>query len=246
MSIRLEGAVIVVPARGGSKRLPKKNVLDFDGKPLISWTVEQALESAICENVIVSSDDDEIIELANTYANAGVYAQKRPGDISTDSASSADVLNYVLMEQERQGFSYDTVILLQPTSPLRSVMDIVNTCATYLEHNKKLTAATVCRNEHPSAWCGTIDKSGVLRGVNFDLTRSQDHVDEYRLNGAVYVVPVENLKRSGRIFTDNVVAAKMPVERSVDIDTRDDFENALHKKRQIKDSIQNDSLQPIC
>ena len=107
----------VVPARGGSKRLPRKNILDLGNKPLIAWSIEAGLNSRYVDKVIVSSDDDEILNIAKTY-NSEII--KRPASLASDTATSFDALKHTIENVE----TYDYIILLQPTSPLRSSQHI--------------------------------------------------------------------------------------------------------------------------
>jgi len=224
--------LMVIPARGGSKRLPKKNILLLAGKPLICWTIEAALETGLDASILVTSDDEEILKLASKYATRGVISYKRPANLATDTTSTAEVLVDVLSTAKSAGYAPDTIILLQPTSPLRSVSDIVSAVRLFENTGCNDTVVSVCEVEHPTAWVGTIAKNGRLQGVDLSGKRSQDYQKEYRLNGAVYVASADVLQERGALFTDQLRACVMPRERSMDIDEAVDFrvcESMLHR-----------------
>ena len=216
--------LIVIPARGGSKRLPRKNVLPLGGKPLIAWTIEAALESRVVGRIVVSSDDSEILEIAQEYAARGVVAYRRPDELGSDLANTADVVLDTIEAQKRVGYPADTVVLLQPTSPLRTGADIAEALKLYQQEPSGRSLVSVCEVDHPTAWTGTIDQDNTLRGLDLSVKRSQDYQKEYRLNGALYVASVQTLLESGSLFTDELKAYVMPRSRSVDIDEREDFD----------------------
>src|SRR5690554_6190155 len=210
--------LVVIPARGGSKRLPRKNVLPLAGKPLICWTIEAALEAKLNARIMVTSDDDEILAIARQYGSQGVIAYKRPDELATDTASTADVLIDAVKAEQAAGYDPKTLVLLQPTSPLRNAEDIQKAWDVYRENRCEDTVVTVCEVDHPTAWVGTIGEGSKLEGIDLSGKRSQDYRKEYRLNGAVYVVKAEVAIKSSSIFMDNLKACLMPRVRSQDID----------------------------
>lgn len=215
--------LVVIPARGGSKRLPGKNSLPLAGKPLLCWTIEAALEAALDASILVTSDDDRILAIAREYEGEGVIAHKRPGELAGDMTPTADaVINAVIAERGR-GNPSDTVILLQPTSPLRIGQDIVNALEMFRKQGARDTVVSVCEVDHPSAWVGQINDQSVFGGVELTDRRSQDYQKEYRLNGAVYVASVETVLGYGGILTPRLFASIMPRSRSFDIDDELDF-----------------------
>ena len=123
--------LVVIPARGGSKRLPRKNVLPLAGKPLICWTIEAAMEAKLNARIMVTSDDDEILAIARQYESQGVIAYKRPDELATDTASTADVLIDAVIAEQAADYDPKTLVLLQPTSPLRNAEDIRATLDVY-------------------------------------------------------------------------------------------------------------------
>lgn len=215
--------LIVIPARGGSKRLLHKNMLPLAGKPLICWTIEAALGAQLDARIMVSSDDDEILSVARLYEDRGVNSYKRSDDLATDVASTADVLADAVRAEQLTGRKPETVVLLQPTSPLRSSLDIRTAIEVYRKGGTYDTVVTVCEVDHPTAWVGTMGSDSQLEGVDLSIGRSQDHLKEYRLNGAVYVIRSDWLMSSGSIFTPRLLASVMPRDRSLDIDERIDF-----------------------
>jgi len=215
--------LIVIPARGGSKRLPRKNVLPLAGKPLICWTIEAALEAKLNARIMVTSDDEEILAIARQYKSQGVISYKRPDELATDTAATADVLIDAVKAEQAAGNDPKTLVLLQPTSPLRNAEDILEALDIYRKGGCEDTVVTVCEVDHPTAWVGTIGEGSRLEGINLSGKRSQDYRKEYRLNGAVYAATVKRLMSKRTLFTANLLASFMPRERSLDIDEEVDF-----------------------
>ncbi|MCY9826428.1 cytidylyltransferase domain-containing protein [Vibrio chagasii] len=216
----------IIPARKGSKRLPGKNIMSFAGKPLISWTIEAALLSKYIDRVIVSTDCCEIKECAIKAGATVPFI--RPSYLSSDSTSSFDVVAHALKELEKEEmFSY--VVLLQPTSPLRTSEHIDQTFDLLIDKQGD-AVVSVCEAEHSPLWSNTLPESlsmdGFLR-TEADNKRSQDLPKYYRLNGAIYLVSKKCLLEKGSFLPDeNCFAFVMPQEESVDIDTSLDFKVA--------------------
>ncbi|WP_282041278.1 acylneuraminate cytidylyltransferase family protein [Halomonas alimentaria] len=215
--------LMLIPARGGSKRLPRKNILPLAGKPLICWTIEAALATGLDARIVVSSDDEEILDIARQYASKGVIAYKRPNELATDTASTVDVVIDAVKAEKAQGHKPETVILLQPTSPLRTAEDILSALYIFEEHGCGDTVVSVCEVDHPRAWVGIVSKDSCLEGIDLSGKRSQDYQKEYRLNGAVYISSIGSLLCSNTIFTKRLIASIIPRARSIDIDGKFDF-----------------------
>ena len=213
--------LVIIPARGGSRRLPRKNILPLAGKPLICWTIEAALETRMNAQIVVTSEDEEILEIAGQYEQKGVTIYKRPADLATDSASTLEVIADVCLSLSCGGNEPQTIVILQPTSPLRSAEDIRN--ATNLYYTTKNTGVSVCEVQHPSAWVGTLTDDGIVEGIDFFGRKVSNAKREYRLNGAVYVCHRSQILQHGSIYSLNTRAFVMPLERSIDIDTETDF-----------------------
>lgn len=209
----------IIPARGGSKRLPRKNLLDLCGKPLIAWSIEAALKSKYISKVIVSSDDEEILNIAKEYKADFI---KRPDELASDTATTFDALKHTL---ENVG-KYDYVVLLQPTSPLRSEKHIDEAIELLKEKNAD-AIISVCEMEHSPLWSNTLDEnldmSNFLRDEVLNK-RSQDLPKYYRLNGAIYICKTDKLlENKGFFLKENIYAYKMNKKHSVDIDEEIDF-----------------------
>ncbi len=215
--------LIVIPARGGSKRLPRKNVLPLAGKPLICWTIEAALDADLDARIMVTSDDEEILSIARNYGSRGVIAHSRPEGLATDTSSTADALVDAVNAERNAGRQPKTLILLQPTSPLRNAEDIRAAAQLYHKGECTDTVVSVCEVDHPTAWVGFISEESHFEGIDLSGKRSQDYQKEYRLNGAVYVVDVDVLLEKSSLFTDQLRASVMSKERSFDIDAEIDF-----------------------
>ena len=212
----------VVPARAGSKRLPGKNLLDLHGKPLIRWTLEAALESQVIDLIVVSSDDEAILSEGERL---GLRTVRRPEYLASDTATTFDVLVHTLECLAKEGIRPARLMLLQPTSPLRTAQDICE-AVRCMDEAKADSIVSVCPCEHSPLWSNTLDPEGrmdhFLRPELLNQ-RSQDLAVYYRLNGAIYIAGAEKLIERQGFFMPNSRAHIMPADRSVDIDTFMDF-----------------------
>lgn len=214
----------IIPARGGSKRLPRKNVLDLAGKPLVAWSIEAGLNSKYIDKVIVTSDDDEILRISEKF---GVGLIKRPEELANDTATTFDAIKHTLENLER----YEFIVLLQPTSPLRNEKHINE--AIELLHVKNADAIiSVCKVEHSPLWCNTLPED---RSMSYFIQdeikskRSQDLGEYYRLNGAIYICRTEKLLNEKTFFIkDNIFAYEMDRASSIDIDEEMDLKFARY------------------
>lgn len=215
----------IITARGGSKRLPKKNILELAGKPLIAWTIEAAKNCSKIEDVIVTTDSEEIEKVAIEFGARVPF--KRPAELSNDTATSFDVVKHCLdYLNEIEDKQVEYLVLLQPTSPLRSSDDIEK-AIELLQLKNASAVVSVCPTEHSPLWSNTLDDSLNLdRFLRDEVknTRSQDLPTFYRLNGAIYICKVEDfLKEKTFFLSKNNFAYVMSTEDSVDIDTQLDF-----------------------
>jgi CMP-N,N'-diacetyllegionaminic acid synthase len=219
--------LFLIPARGGSKGLPGKNKILFGGKPLLAWSIEAAQNSMVKGDVIVSTDDEEIAALAKEFGAEIPFM--RPKHLSTDDASAMHVIFHVLDEQEKRGFQYDVVVLLQPTSPLRSSADIQNGISLISDHIDAVVGVSVC--EHHPFWTNTLPENNMmgsfLRDEVKDKQRQQLPV-YYQINGALYIGKVDYIRENKVFPGEKTKAYIMPAERSVDIDTEKDLALALY------------------
>ena len=185
----------IIPARGGSKRLPRKNILDLNGKPLIAYSIEAGLKSKYIDKVIVSSDDDEILEVSKKY---GAQLIKRPEVLASDTATTFDALKHTIDNIEK----YDYILLLQATSPLRNEKHI-DEAIELLELKKADAIVSVCEMDHSPLWSNTLPKDNSMTGFLKDEVknkRSQDLERHYRLNGAIYICKTDKLLEDKTFF----------------------------------------------
>ncbi len=209
----------IIPARAGSKRLPNKNILELNNKPLIAYTIESAKKSKYIDEIVVTSDGDKILDIAKSY---GVKTIKRDEKLSSDSASSVDVILDVLNYFKNFKF----LILLQPTSPLRDEIDIDGAIELLLSKNGD-GVISVCECEHSPLFANKIDENLAMDGFlkkELRESRTQDLPKYYRLNGAIYICEVERFLSEKNLFLEtNLFAYIMPQYKSIDIDTKLDF-----------------------
>lgn len=212
--------LFIIPARGGSKGIPGKNIKPFLGKPLLLYATEAALRLAPAERVVVSTDSDLI---ADTVRQSGLAVDyMRPAHLATDTAGSREVMLDVMDWADSRGIAYDTVVLLQPTSPLRRVTDIEACLEAYASHPGADMAVTVGpAPANPYYDIFETDADGRLHVSKGDglYTRRQDAPPVWTYNGAVYVIRPESLRRMPLGAMPTRVASVMPRERSVDLDT---------------------------
>jgi N-acylneuraminate cytidylyltransferase/CMP-N,N'-diacetyllegionaminic acid synthase len=216
----------IIPARGGSKGLPGKNILPLGGKPLIAWTIEAARQSRFVDRVIVSTDSPNIAEVAELYGAEVPF--RRPAELASDQAKSFDVLLHAIDWHQRQGFCYDLVVCLQPTSPLRSAEDIDRAIECYVAREAD-AVVSVCETDHHPWWSNTLPEDGnmvdFLRPEVLNSNR-QELPAFYRLNGAIYLASPHYLKANGSFYGDGTFAYAMPKSRSIDIDDHLDLQLA--------------------
>jgi len=218
----------LIPARSGSKGLPGKNVLPFCGKPLVAWTISQALASKYLDKVLVSTDDEKIAAIS--IKNGASAPFLRPKRLATSTSNMIDVVIHALSFLSKKNEDYELVMLLQPTSPLRKTEDIDNAIELYFRKHA-FSVISVCRNEHHPWWSVSLGKD--LKIEKF-LDKGNRHKNRqalpafYRLNGAVYLSEADILKKDKTFIGRKTYAYIMPEERSVDVDTAFDLEIARY------------------
>ena len=219
--MKLPGLTAIIPARGGSKGVPRKNVQLIGGRPMICWTIEAALSAGSVERVIVSTDDDEIADVARE-AGADVPF-RRPAELATDESSGIDALLHAIDQLESAGQDIANILVLQPTSPLRTAEDIDAAAQLFVEHSAD-AVVSVTPAPHPVQWFRRISEDGrLLDYLDQTISRRQEAAPLYHLNGAVYLIRRDVLVSSKTFFTERTFAYTMPAERSMDIDTPWDF-----------------------
>ncbi|MBU2896866.1 cytidylyltransferase domain-containing protein [Vibrio hepatarius] len=224
--------IAIVPARGGSKGLKDKNIKPLCGRPLIEYTIEAALESDSISEVIISTDCQKIFDTAVKRGATGHFL--RPSELARDESLAIDNYIYTIDRLEKEyGYKIDAFTVLQPTSPLRTAKDIDN-AVTLFKNKKADSVISYCEEHHPISWHKYIDTDGKLESIFLDetLNNRQDYRPSFFPNGAVYVFKA-GLIRSGKYHNNKTFPYIMPRERSVDIDTQDDFDyaNFLLSKR---------------
>lgn len=216
-----------IPARGGSKGIPRKNLASLAGKPLLQWSVEAARACPEVNRIFLSSDDPEIINFGQLLGLDSDY--RRPDVLASDCASIVDVVLHALDWLETCGEHFDSVLLLQPTSPLRTSDDITaalkqfsgSSAATLVSVHRMREHPFECIHGDPTAWCW-------LARPEFPTWGRQAYQgDFYFINGAIYIVTVDFLRRERRFVEDGkAVLYVMPAERGIDIDDYDQLQLA--------------------
>jgi pseudaminic acid cytidylyltransferase len=218
--------IAVIPARGGSKRLPRKNILDFNGKPIIAYTIEAAVESRQFDRVVVSTEDAEIAEVSGKY---GAELLRRPAEFATDTATVVEVCLHALEFETRQGRSYDILTCLYATAPLRNAEDVSNTVK--LVQNRECDfAMAVTEYHYPPHQAMTENDSRFLEAMwpNLVDKRCQDMPKLLIDNGSTYVAMVSEFVKMKTFRGKRLKGFYMPRHRSVDIDVAEDLELAKY------------------
>ena len=213
----------VIPARGGSKGLPGKNIKMLNGKPLIAYTIEAAIQSGVFERVVVSTDSREIADISMQYGAEVPFI--RPEHLSGDEISSDDVILHALDFYSMNGKKFDVVCKLQPTSPLRTEKHIVEAYGLMNDKNSNYVVS-VCECEHSPLWSGIIGENLSLENfIKEENKRACRQIFEkyYRLNGAIYFGKVESFQREKNFMGQGSIAYIMKQKDSIDIDTELDF-----------------------
>lgn len=215
--------IAIIPARSGSKGLKDKNIKPLNGKPLIAYSIEAARDTRLFDEIFVSTDSEEYAQIAREWGASVPFL--RSEDLSSDTASSWSVVKDALLHYQNNGQVFDTVALLQPTSPLRTSNDIVK---GYKLLNSKNSNAiiSVCEMDHSPLWSNKLPDDLSLKGfINKDLVNQPRQLlpTYYRINGALYIVKVDYLMIQNDIYEDACYAYVMNAENSVDIDCELDF-----------------------
>ena len=214
----------IMPARGGSKGLPGKNIKEFCGKALIAWSIEVAETCSAIDRVVVSTDDDKLVDVVKKYGAEAPF--ERPAELANDAASTINVIFHTIdWLREHQNFRPKYILLLQPTSPLRTVEDIEGTIQT-LKDKDAQAVVSVCETDHHPWWSNILSEDGNMKDFIMPKIlnkRRQDLPKYYRLNGAIYLAATKYLRKRNGFFGPNTFAYEMPKERSVDIDSDLDF-----------------------
>jgi len=220
--------IAIIPARGGSKRLPGKNIKLLGGKPLIAWTIEAAIKSNIFDHIFVSTDSEEIASVSKDYGAKVPFL--RPAELASDTATTNDVVTHLVEWFEKEyNKEVTTVAILQPTSPLRNAQHIQEAFKV-MEMKRAKAVVSVCELEYPIQFCNQLDSDGSMNGFikKENNKRTQDLEPYYRLNGAIYILSRKYVNRLSELYSEGTYSYLMDIKSSVDIDTEEDFNNALY------------------
>lgn len=210
----------LITARGGSKRIPGKNLREVGGKPLLAWTVEEACKSSLLDAVVMTTDDVEIADAARRYGASVPFM--RPARLAGDATPHIDCVFHALEQLVEQGDEpFDAVVLLQPTSPLRTVDDIDGLLQEALDKKAEAMVTVHDSTEHPY-FVRFFGENGVLDPFmrqDVFYPRKQDLQKTYYINGAVYFNTVESLYRTKTFYPEGQYGYEMPAERALQVDS---------------------------
>lgn len=228
--IQTKSVLAIIPARGGSKGVPRKNIRELASKPLIAWTIEEAKKSKYIDRLVVSTDDEEIAEVARQWG--GEVPFMRPSSLSQDHTPGIDPVLHAISSLP----GYDYIVLLQPTSPLRTSEDIDACLEHCLRQNANACVSLTMTDKSPY-WMYQLSNENQLQPVvvpDKPVLRRQDAPDVFVLNGAVYVAKTSWLQVTQSFLHTETIGYVMPKERSIDVDTELDFcilETIIRKKK---------------
>lgn len=222
----------IIPARGGSKRIPRKNIKNFLGKPIIAYSIETALESELFDEVMVSTDDEEIAEVAKDYGAQIPF--KRSEKNSTDTAGLIDVLKEVLGYYNKKGFFYDYFCCLMPTAPLVKSIYLKQSFDILEKQETDSIIAVVC-HDHPIQRSFVIEDQKLrMKWPKYYSFRSQDLEDTYYDAGMFFCGNVKSFVQKGKVLTNNTSAYILESFEAQDIDTKQDWKLAEIKYEYLK------------
>ena len=217
--------IAIIPARSGSKGIKDKNIKLLCGKPLIAWTIEAATNSKMFSEIMVSTDSYEYAEISRNYGANVPFM--RSDELASDTAGSWDTVREVINNYKIRGKNFDAFCLLQPTSPLRKVDDIISGINLFQEKNAN-SVIGVCELEHSFNICNTIKDNLSMNGFfnSNESGRRQDMKKYYRINGALYIQTIKDLLSNKNLYGEGSIAYIMDKISSIDIDDEVDFVQA--------------------
>ncbi len=215
----------IIPARRDSRGIPGKNWKLLNNIPLVGYSIDIAKQSKDIDEICISTNSDEVIEIATNHYHLKVLFT-RPEELSLDTTSSHDVLIHAVEFYESQGKTYDAILLLQPTSPFRKV-EFINECIEIFKKSDCDMVVSVCETPLNPYYNLYNETDGFIhRSIQSNFTRRQDCPKTYLVNGSIYVISVNSLKKQQLHEMEKVVKYEMPEEFSVDLDTLNDWEKA--------------------
>lgn len=214
----------IIPARGGSKGLPGKNIRELCGKPLIAWSIEHAQKSKYIDEIFISTDSQEIADVAEQYG--APCPELRPEYLARDAAPSWEFIVYTLEKMEKEGKHFDYFILLEPTSPLRDETDVDKSIEMLIDKLEVESCVGVCKAEdvHP-AFMLTLSDAGLIQPYEpkFRVLRRQDLTPVYYFEGSVYVSSVKAYLEKKTFYHDKTLPYIVPKWKSFEVDDIIDF-----------------------
>lgn len=215
----------IIPARGGSKGIPNKNITNLCGKPLIAYSILAAKASQYIDDIIVSTDSEQIADIATQYDASVPFL--RPLALASDTSKTIDCMIYTIDELKKQGCHYDCVVLLQPTQPIRKEGSIDQAITMLLDSPEDSLVSVTTVSEHPILM-RTITKEGTLKSLlpTSSTVRRQDFPDIYRVNGSIYINRVNAHLNTSTSLNDNILPFFMEEKYSIDIDSYEDLKKA--------------------
>ena len=214
----------IITARGGSKGIPRKNIKNLNGKPVIAYSIEPSLKCSLIDDTYVTTEDSEILEVSKKF---GAKVIKRPQRLAEDTSSSVDVVLHSLEYLEKNDELPDFFVLLQPTSPLRITEDIENAIELFI-NNDCDALISVCELDHSSMLSLSLKNKFLIPNCDekFLTKRRQDLPTYYSPNGAIYITTPDSLRKNKTFIPKKTIPYIMPNERSVDLDTSFDLKLA--------------------
>ena len=220
----------IIPARGGSKGVPGKNIKEIEGKPLIAYTIEAALKSEAIDRVIVTTDSREIAEVAKKYGAEVPFL--RPAYLAEDTSRAQDVYIHASeFMRDNEGMDVSKFMVLLPTVPFRTEHHIDEAVNLFNESGAE-TLISVTKVETPPSWMVNKDHRGFITNCGFDADSAsgnrQGNLEHYVPNGAIYILDYDLLKSKSTYYCDKTIGYEMSRNDSIDIDTMEDFEYAVY------------------
>lgn len=228
--------ICIIPARGGSKRIPRKNILPLNGKPLLAYSVDAALESGVFKKVVVSTEDKEIKEIA---LKCGAEVDDRPTEMAGDLVTKVQVVKeYIERKKIENEYGYVSAIL--PTCPFRTAQDIKNAYDILTSQNDNDFLIGVTEYDFPIEFALEVNNgtANMCDPSGYKVTRSQNKTKKYHPNGAIYIASMKGFIKKGTFFNESMLYYNMPALRSFDIDYPYQFEIAeIIAKKKLYEQI---------
>lgn len=218
----------IILARKNSKGLPNKNIKSFGGKPLLSWPITASINSKYIDRTILSTDSKEYAAIGNSFGAETPFL--RPDSLADDKSLSADAVLHAINFFNEKDYTYDYVILLEPTSPLTETSDIDNAIENLINnqnHSSALVSVSEVSATHPS-YCFKVDSSSLItpfdsNNTNIEINRRQDLERLYYCDGSLYISTIDDLKKHRSFYHQKTMAHIVPRWKSYEIDTELDF-----------------------